>query len=73
MELPGRDGPTLILKGKDPDIEILKEAAALVKRFSKYRDEQSIDVEYWNAGNPNQINRLASVHLDEQDIQTLYI
>ena len=76
FELPDKRGPTLILKGINPSEEVLKLAAGLVQRFSRRKDEPSIEVEYWPAGERsehNKIQKIQSRKVADEEIERLQI
>ena len=71
LELPDKKGPTLILKGKNPDEEILRIASGLIQRFSRHATQSSVEVEYWSARHPQVIKRIFSKALSEDYINQI--
>ena len=72
LELKDFQGPTAVLKGKNPDDKVLLAAASLVKRYSKFR---SIDVAVncWPAANKNHVRDFCPGEIDELFLQQLKI
>lgn len=68
LELPDRRGPTLILKGPDPDEQTLGIAAGLIQRYSKYRNDAPVDVECRPVKDTGSIRRVRAVLLPEEKI-----
>lgn len=73
MELPDRIGPTLILKGKGPSGELLAKAAGFIQMFSKHKNSEAIEVDYWTASDPNSKRRIVSQKIDSEFIETVKI
>jgi len=73
FELPDKRGPTLILKGYFPSEDILKIAAGLIQRFSRHKEEDSVEVDYWLARDQNRICRIHSRRLSEEEIARMQI
>ena len=68
MELPDKKGPTLILKGLNPDNKILEISAGILQRFSRHKDAQSIEVNCWQAKNPGNIKKIVSTFVAEEKV-----
>lgn len=73
MELPKNDGPSLILKGLNPTKKELEICAALIQRYSKYKAESTISINYWPVTDPNHIQSVQSQPLQEETIETIKI
>ena len=73
FELPDKRGPTLVLKGSSPTTEILQICAGLIQKFSRYKDSASVLVEYWLAGDANQIFKVQSRPITEEEIERIQI
>ncbi len=73
MELASKDGPILVLKGYNPTEDILATAAGFIQRYSRYRKQPPVTVEYWRVQDQNNIHRIMSKPLDEQTIENMSI
>jgi len=73
MQLKSHDGPVLILKGSNPSQEILLTCAGLIQRYSRYREEKDIQVQYWKSRHPNEVSFFQSRLLDEKEIERMRI
>lgn len=73
LELPDKRGPTLVLKGYFPSEEILKTAAGLIQRFSRHKDAESVEVEYWLVRDQQQVKTIQSRRLSEDEIAGMLI
>jgi tRNA U34 2-thiouridine synthase MnmA/TrmU len=73
MELVNSLGPTLILKGYNPSQELLAQAAGFIQMFSKYKDEETIEVNYWLASQPNEKHVIRSQKITNQTLETTKI
>ena len=73
MQLSKNDGPTLILKGYHPSAEIFSLAAGLVQHFSRYKNNELVDVRYWPVNNKNDIHLIQAQRLTENEIEPLRI
>ncbi|MFT5387450.1 MAG: tRNA-specific 2-thiouridylase [Candidatus Omnitrophota bacterium] len=73
MELLKKDGPTLILKTKKPTEETLKLAGGLLQRFSKYKNQTDIIVEYWNKSDRNTIKNTTAYQPSESTLEKLKV
>ena len=71
MQLPRNDGPTVIIKSKEPDQNLLSLAAGLLQRYSKYQDQSTVEVNYWYQNNKNEIKTILSQKLDETFIRQI--
>jgi len=73
FELENKKGPTLILKGYDPDEKVLRVAAGLVQKFSSYKDNPEMEVEYWPARDKTQIYRVRAFLLPDNTVEKMKI
>lgn len=73
MELPDRLGPTLVLKGYAPCADTLATAAGLIQHFSKYKNSESKEIEYWGVKNANDIHRVTAKILTPEYVQQIQI
>ncbi len=73
FQLSHEKGPTLILKGHQPANAILSISAGLVQRFSRYKDLEPQEVNYWPANDKNLIQSIQSIALDETYINQIKI
>ena len=65
MQLTNNLGPTAIVKG-NPSLSILAQVAGLIQRFSRYKDEKSIEVKYWVKKNKELASIIHSTPIDEE-------
>lgn len=68
MQLPDNLGPTLILKGPDPDAQLLARCAGIIQRFSKYKDQSPVEVHYWVARDRNDIHTIRAVIPSDKEL-----
>ena len=76
LELPCKRGPTLVLKGINPSEEILQLCAGLIQRFSRYKDQSSVEVEYWRCGqrsDPHHIRKIQSRKVLDEELERIQI
>ncbi len=73
FELPDKRGPTLVLKGISPSDEILQMCAGLIQKFSRYKDSDSVAVEYWLTRDTNQISQIQSRKITDAEIERILI
>jgi hypothetical protein len=73
LELPDRGGPTLILKGLNPDEHTLGIAAGLIQRYSRFRENTPMDVECRPANDTATIRRIRAVLLPEDKIRQFQV
>lgn len=73
MQLENNLGPTLILKGKNPPEDILKTAAGLIQRFSKYKDAAPEQIKYWPARDKNYVRCVEAGILKEEEVERMKI
>ncbi len=73
MSLKEKAGPVIVLKGKNPSNEILEKAASLVARFSKFRAQNGLNVQYWKSQIPKNIQEISSKILPEEEIRKMKI
>lgn len=73
FELPDRRGPTLVLKGHSPTPEILQTCAGLIQKFSRYKDADSVLIEYWLACDTNQVHHVHSRKISNEEIERILI
>ena len=71
FELKKDPGPTLILKGYQPEGEILQIAAGLVKRFSKQRYESSTCVTYCSVKDKKNLQEIEANLLDDNKVEAM--
>ncbi len=65
-------GPLAILQGKDPSPETIEQAAFLVKRYSKFRD-QLVDICFWRKENDLTSEVVRPADMYEQDVDRLRV
>ncbi len=73
FEFEHKKGPTLILKGYNPPVEILEIAAGLVQRFSPFKDLPDIEVDYWPVQDKGSIKKVKARILEEEFIEKIKI
>ena len=73
LELPDKKGPTLILKGNNPDDELLGLCAGMVQQFSSYKDLPEKEVDCWKAGEPGEIRRIKALKIPDEQIEKMKI
>ncbi len=73
MERTDRRGPTLILKGSNPTVEVLGIAAGLIQRFSKKDDTQPMEIIYWPAKQKDLVQAVCAKDLPETQIEAMKI
>ncbi|MBI4430268.1 MAG: hypothetical protein HY587_00965 [Candidatus Omnitrophica bacterium] len=73
MELPGRRGPTVLLKCGQPSRETLALAAGLLKYYSRHRGGGPVEVEYHRSGRPHEVDKITAANLNEVEVQSLLI
>lgn len=73
MQLADNLGPTLILKGYNPTEEILTTAAGFIQRFSKLKDQEPQQIQYWPAADKNEIKFVTAKILKEEKIEKMKI
>lgn len=59
MQLTNNLGPTAIVKG-NPTNGILAQVGGLIQRFSRYKDETSVDLRYWVKKDKEQVHLISS-------------
>ncbi len=67
-----RPGPVAVLKGRDPSSETINIAASLVKRFSKFQNDD-IAVSYWPVQDPSCDKTIQPLAVKEIDLLSLKI
>lgn len=73
FELEDENGPTVILKGYNPDEEALTIAAGLVQRFSKKHFSPPLEVIYWQVSQENATHRVQAKLLDDNQLEKMRI
>ncbi len=73
LELKDKKGPTMIVKGSNPNPEILAMAAGIVQHFSRYKDAAPMELEYWPVSDKNKIQNIQAVIMTEQTLQRLAV
>ncbi|MDD3374703.1 MAG: hypothetical protein PHY73_03140 [Candidatus Omnitrophica bacterium] len=73
FELKDFEGPTAILKGKNPKNKEFLIAANLVRRYSKYRTNANLVLSFWNSCEPNNIQEVQSTEISEEILSKLFI
>ena len=73
MRLKTNDGPILILKGYDPDEEILAICGGLIQRFSRYREDGPQEIVYWKNRDANHIETFQTRRLNEERIEQMKV
>lgn len=73
FELDDKRGPSVFLKGANPDPEVLSIAAGLLQRFSRHHGNPPIEVQYWLAGQKEKVERVQAKLLTEEQIEAMKI
>ncbi len=73
FELEDKKGPTLILKGANPDENVLRVAAGLVQNFSPHRNQSEMEIEYWSARDKTQIHHIKACLSTNDQIERMKI
>jgi len=73
MQLGDEMGPTLILKGYDPDDEILSMAAGIIQWFSRFRKDKPKQVKYWMVKDRNTVHTIEAKRMEEDQIHSMII
>ena len=73
LEFIDKQGPTLLLKGYNIDANIIATAAGLLQRFSKYKDEASLEVGYRSVQDMDIVRSVPSRVLTEEEIERMRI
>lgn len=68
FQLPAQDGPVTILKGDAPGEDMFAMAAGFVQRFSRYRNDDPVEVEFWQKKDKNTIRTIRSRSLTEEQL-----
>ena len=71
MQISDNRGPTLILKGYNPTPEILATAAGLIQKFSRFKDQAPVEMNYWQCRNKNDIHRVVARAIDELETERM--
>jgi tRNA U34 2-thiouridine synthase MnmA/TrmU len=69
FELKDHEGPISVLRGRSDD-NIIKLAASITTYHTKFRQEESIRIEYWNAGEPSKREAIVKP-ADKEDVERL--
>lgn len=73
MHDKGEFGPVLILKGENPPKDVLKVCAGLIQRYSKFKNDPSIDAYYYKVSDKNNTFEIQSTPLQEEEIDKIRI
>lgn len=73
FQLEDGRGPTLILKGNQPDGEILSAAAGLVVKFSRHQNSESKNVFFWPIRNKTDVKSVSSGLLTDGQVEAMKI
>jgi predicted ribosome quality control (RQC) complex YloA/Tae2 family protein len=71
MHLPTNDGPVAIIKGENPDASVLSIAAGLIQRFSKYREQAPLQVQYFKSEDKNVIRQIAAIGVSDVEFDRM--
>ena len=71
MTLYNLGGPALILKGKNPDEEILSICAGLVQKFSKHKNKTPQIARYWKKNDRRHPQKIVAKSLSSQWIEEI--
>ncbi|MBI3617476.1 MAG: hypothetical protein HY210_04570, partial [Candidatus Omnitrophica bacterium] len=71
MQISDNRGPTLILKGNDPGEAVLAAAAGLIQKFSRFKDQAPVEMNYWQCRNKNDVRRVVARVIDESEIERM--
>lgn len=66
-------GPLCLLKGENPPAQTLNTCGALIKRFSKYKNDPALNIKYWKISNPKEEAFLKAKNISEEKIQRMEI
>lgn len=73
LQLAEGTGPTVILKGNSPTEDILATAAGLLQRFSRYKDQAPVTIQYASSYPMQDIRYITAKALDEFQIRRMQI
>ena len=74
MQFAGEQlGPTLVLKGYNPPLDILETAAGFIQRFSKFKDQAPQQIKYRPAADKNEIKFVTARILREEEMERMKI
>jgi len=73
LEFPDQKGPTLILKGNQPEEKIVSLAASMMKHFSKKKNESSVYVNYWPANDPSNVKSILAQDIGEEAFSSMKV
>lgn len=73
MQLPDNHGPTLILKGVNPSLDILTTSAGILQRFSKHKYQKPIKMTYWKVNDRNTQHQVPSKNISESDLKEMKV
>ena len=73
LQLKQNNGPTAILKGNNPTRDVLSIAAGLIQRYSKFRDQTPVEVDYWQVRDRNHRFSIHADVLTEDQISKMQI
>ncbi len=73
FELKDFEGPTVVLKGKNPSEEELLIAANLAKRYSKHRNKDNIVIVSWKSSDKKTIKEILATEIPEETLLAFFI
>ncbi len=73
MQFSYNAGGTLILKGPQPNSEILSIAAGLIQRFSKFKNEAPQEINYWPVADKNNIQTIKATLINDAQFDKIKI
>lgn len=73
VEIADKAGPTAILKGNNPNEDILKVTGGLLQKFSKNNDLPSVEINYWQVNHKDVVSHIQAVPLTEEQIEGMRI
>lgn len=71
MQISDNRGPTLILQGNDPGDAVLATAAGLIQKFSRFKDQAPVEMNYWQCRDKNDVRRVVARVIDESEIERM--
>lgn len=73
IQLRDERGPTLILKGDNPPMDILQECAGLIQRYTKRKDDTDLIFTYFKADNRNSVQTLSAVQVSDERLEQIRV
>ncbi len=73
VQFINENGPTLIIKGREPNEDLLAKAAGIIQRFSKSREEEPIKAKYFAVNNKNDVKFIKAKKITEKELTALKI